>query len=69
MNFLRQINEIWLWHSRRIGHIRFENLIRIRKIQVVRDILRIENPLQLVCKHCQHGKQTRVTFKGKDNST
>ena len=68
-NFLWQINEIWLWHSQRIGHIRFENLVRIRKIQVVRDILRIANPLHLVCKHCQHGKQTRVTFNGKDNST
>ena len=46
-----------------MGHIKFNNLVNISKVKVVRDIPRITNPLQSVCKQCQNGKHTRVSFK------
>ena len=48
---------------------KFDNLVNISKQQVVRDIAGITNPIQLVCKHCQHGIQTRVSFKTKEYTT
>lgn len=35
----------------------------------VRNILNIIKPQDPVCKHCQHGKQTKVNFKTKEHST
>jgi hypothetical protein len=63
-----QIDQSWLWH-RRMGHLHFDNLVKISKRQVVRDMPPIIKPSDPICKHCQHGKQTRVTFKTKEHST
>jgi hypothetical protein len=57
-----QVNEIWLWH-RRMGHINFDNLVKLGKTQAVRDMPRIEKPIDVICKSCQHEKQIRVSFK------
>jgi hypothetical protein len=63
-----QIDQSWLWH-RRMGHINFDNLVKINKKKVVRDFPLILKPSNPICKHCQHGKKTRVTFKTKEHST
>jgi hypothetical protein len=58
--------EIWLWH-RNLGHLSFGNLIKSNKKEAVRDLPKVIKPLDLICKHCQIGKQTRVRFKTKEN--
>jgi hypothetical protein len=63
-----QVNEICLKH-RRMGHINFDNLVKLSKTQVVRYIPRISKPTNIICKPCQHRKQTRVSFKNKEYST
>ena len=52
-----------------MGHINFYNLINIRKGKAVRDIPKITNPSNFICKHGLHGKQTRISFKTKEYST
>ena len=52
-----------------MGHINFDNLVKIRKKEVVREILEITKPANAMCKHCQYGKQTKVEFKTKEYST
>ena len=37
--------------------------------EAVRDLPKIVVPLNYVCKHCQHGKQTRAGFKIKEHMT
>ena len=61
-------DESWLWHKR-MGHIDFDNLVKIGKKQVIREMRQITKPTNVVCKHCQHGKQTKVEFKTKEYST
>jgi len=51
-----------------MGHINFDDLI-ISEKQVVREMPKISKPTSTVCKHCWHGKQTRVEFKTKEHST
>ena len=65
---LGQEDESWIW-NRRLGHIIFDNLIKSNKKEVVRDLPKIINPSNPICKHCQIGKQTRVRFKTKEHST
>ena len=62
------VDETWLWH-RRLGHLNFDDLVKISKKEVVRDFPKIVKPLNSVCKHCQHGKQTRANFKTKEHMT
>ena len=62
------VDESWLW-NRRLGHLDFDNLVKISKKEVVRDLPKIVKPLNSVCKHCQHGKQTRACFKTKQHMT
>jgi hypothetical protein len=66
--FMSQIDESWLWH-RRMGQIGFENLIKVSKKVVVRDMQKIIKPSKFVCRHFQHGKNTRVRFKTRGYST
>ena len=62
------VDEGWLWNIR-LGHLNFENIVKIIKMEIVRDFPKIIKPLNLVCKHCQHGKQTRASFKTKEHMT
>ena len=48
-----------------MGHINFDNIVKISKKQVVGEIPEITKPTNVICKHCQHGKQTEVDFKTK----
>ena len=67
-SYLSMIDEIWLWY-RRLGHLSFDNLAKISAKKDVRDMRKIVAPLNVVCKHCQHGKQTRANFKKKEHMT
>jgi hypothetical protein len=61
-------DESWLWHKR-MGHINFDNLVKVSKKEVVREILEISKPTNILCKHCLQGKQTKTKFKSKEYST
>jgi transposase InsO family protein len=58
----------WLWH-RRMGHIHFDNLVKVRKREAVREMPQITKPTNTLCKRCQQGKQTKNMFKSKEYST
>jgi transposase InsO family protein len=51
-----------------MGHIHFDNLIKVNKKEVVREIPQITKPTNTLCKHCQQGKQTKTKFKSKEYS-
>ena len=58
-------DEDWLWHKR-LGHINFENLVKICSKEAIRDIPSIKKPPNSMCSSCQKGKLTRSTFKTKE---
>ena len=62
------MNESWLWH-RKLGHIKFDNLVKVSNLKEVRNLPKITKPSNPICRHCQLGKQTRVRFKTKEHST
>jgi hypothetical protein len=61
-------DESWLWH-RRMGHMHFDNLVKVNKREAVREMPHITKPTNSLCKHCQQGKQTKTRFKSKEYST
>jgi hypothetical protein len=61
-------DESWLQH-RIMVHIHFDNVFKISKKKVVRDMPEITNPTNIMCKHCRHGKQTKFELKTKEYST
>jgi hypothetical protein len=61
-------DESWLWH-RRMGHMHFDNLVKVSKRDAVREMPQITKPTNTLCKHCQQGKQTKTSFKLKEYST
>ena len=52
-----------------MGHINFDNTVKISNLEVVRNLPKITKPLNPICRHCQLGKKTRVRFKTKEYST
>jgi transposase InsO family protein len=60
-------DESWLWH-RRMGHIHFDNLVKVSRREAVREMPQITKPTNTLCKHCQQGKQTKTRFKSKEYS-
>jgi hypothetical protein len=62
---LRKYDESWLWH-RRLGHLNFYHIIKLRNNGEVKDIPKISKPYDSVCKSCQIGKLTRIQFKYKN---
>jgi hypothetical protein len=60
-------DEIWPWH-RRMGHMNFDNLAKVSKREVVREMPQFTKPTNTLCKHCQQGKQTKTRFKSKEYS-
>jgi hypothetical protein len=61
-------DESWLWH-RRMGHMHFDNLVKVNKREAVREMPQITKPTNTLCKHCQQGKKTKTRFKSKEYST
>jgi len=48
--FLDKAYESWLWHKK-MGHMNFDNLVRINKKEVVREMPEISKPISTSCKH------------------
>jgi hypothetical protein len=65
--FLGTKDEVWLW-QRRMGHINFENFVKVSKKEAVKEISQIMKPTNTLCKQCQQGKQTKTKFKSKEHS-
>ena len=61
---IRKNDESWLWH-RRLGHLKFDHLIKLKNLEAVKDLPRISKTQDSVCKPCQVGKLTRTQFKYK----
>jgi hypothetical protein len=62
------VDENWLW-NRRLGHIKFDNLVKVYNLGLVRNFPKIINPSNPMCRHCQLGRKTRIRFKTKEYST
>jgi len=54
-------NESWLWH-RRMGHINFDNLVKISRKEAVKEMPEISKPTNTLYEHCLQGKQTWTKF-------
>jgi transposase InsO family protein len=52
-----------------MGHINFDNVVKVNRKEVVREIPQIVMPTSTLCKHCQQEKQTKTKFKSKEYST
>ena len=63
--FIAQIKESWLWHKR-LCHVNFDNLVKIRKFKKVRGIPNIKKPEVGLCKNCQIGKMGKTSFESKN---
>jgi hypothetical protein len=61
-------DESWLW-NRRMGHMHFDNLVKVNKREAVGEMPQIMKPTNTLCKHCQQGKKTKTRFKSKEYST
>jgi transposase InsO family protein len=61
-------DESLIWHKR-MGHMHFDNLVKVSKREAVREMPQITKPTNTLCKHCQQGKQTKTKFKSKEYST
>jgi hypothetical protein len=61
-------DESWLWHKR-MGHIHFDNLVKVSKREEIIEMPWITKPTNTLCKHCHQGKQTKTKFKSKEYST
>ena len=48
-------------------HINFDNLVRISKKEVVREMLKNSKHSNTLCEACQHGKYTKFGFKTKEH--
>jgi hypothetical protein len=51
----RSLSELWKWH-RKLGHLRFELLSRLSKLNLVRGLPRLRFEKELVCAPCRHAK-------------
>jgi hypothetical protein len=65
---LRKYDEIWLWH-RRLGHLNFDHLMKLKNIEEVKDLPRISKPQDSMCKPCQVRKLTRTQFKSNSSTS
>jgi hypothetical protein len=61
-------NESWLWY-RRMSHMNFDNLVKISRKEVVKEMPDISKPTNTLCEHCLQVKKTRIKFKSKEYST
>ena len=52
-----------------MGHIHFDNLVKISKKQTIREMSKITKLANVVFKHCWRGKKTKVEFKTKEYTT
>jgi hypothetical protein len=60
-------DEVCLW-NRIMGHINFDNIVKVNKKEAVKEIIQITNPTNTLCKDCQRGKQPKTKFKSEEYS-
>jgi transposase InsO family protein len=48
-------NELWKWHKK-LGHLSFDLLSRLTKLNLVRGLPRLRLEKELVCAPCKHAK-------------
>ena len=48
--FISQVEESWLWHKR-LCHVNFDNVVKIRKFRKVRGISILKKPDVVLCKN------------------
>lgn len=65
---LGQVDESWMWHQR-LGHINFDNLVVVSRKGCVRNITPIIKLVRTFCDEFVKGKQTKVSFRTKENNT
>jgi hypothetical protein len=65
---LRKHDERWLWH-RRLEHINFDHLIKLKNLEAIKDLPRISKPQDSMCKPCQVGKLTRTQYKSNSSTS
>ena len=63
--FISQVEESQLWH-RRLCHVNFDNMVKIRKFGKVRGIPNLKKLNVGLCKNCQIGKMGKTSFKSKN---
>ena len=61
---IAQVEESWLW-NRRLCHVNFDNMVKIRKFSKVRGIPSLKKPDVGLCKNYQIGKMGKTSFKRK----
>ena len=61
-------DESCLW-NKIVGHIHFDNLVKVSKNEIVREMPPITKPTNTLCKNCQQVKKTKTMFKSKEYST
>jgi hypothetical protein len=66
--FLGKDDESWIW-NRRMGHLNFDNLIRVKKREELREMFEISKPTNILCKHFLQGIQTKTKLKSNKYST
>ena len=66
--YMSQVDESLLRH-RRMGHLNFDNIVRISQKRVVGNLSKVIKPPNHVCRHYLHGKRTRTNFKVKEHTT
>ena len=59
-----RLDDVWLWHKR-LCHVKFDNLISIRKMKKVKGLPKLKKFDNTMCKQCQLGKMTKSNFKSK----
>ena len=55
----------WLWH-RRLGHAHMDLISKLSRKELVIGLPKIKYEKDRLCKACQHGKQTKKSFKSKN---
>ena len=59
-----KFDDVWLWHKR-LCHVNLDNLISISHMKRVRGLPKLKKPNNVICKQCQLGKMTKLSFKSK----
>ena len=63
--FVSNLNESWLWHKR-LAHVNMFQLDKLLKKDLVIGIPKLSFKNDLTCEACQKGKQTKSSFKTKN---
>ena len=63
-----KIDDSWLWNNR-FCYINFDNLMRTSRVFSIRDLPKIVNPTNIICKKCVLAKHNKTSFPIKNFTT